>query len=78
MVDTVSTEYEDAMCLETLGDLAKDHQMAEPQGMKCLIIAQVQTWDPRQPGKVRSSYNSLSILTIMHFFLISFYSRPKK
>jgi hypothetical protein len=50
--DTISAEYEDALCLETLGDLAKNHQNSDPKGTKCSIIARVQTCDPKQPNKV--------------------------
>jgi hypothetical protein len=50
--DTISADYEDALCLETLGNLAKDHQNSDPKGTKSLIIARIQTCDPKQPNKV--------------------------
>ena len=54
LIDSVSTEYEDSFSLESFGDLIKMHAKTEPIGTKACIIARVQTFDPKQPGKVIS------------------------
>lgn len=54
-IDSVSIEYEDSFCLESFGDLCQasfDHS----QGKHSFIIARVQTWDHKQPGKAFYSY----------------------
>lgn len=56
LLDSVSEEYEDSFCLESFGDLAQAHYECEPKGTRCLIIARVQTWDPKQPDKAFYSY----------------------
>ncbi|RKO94672.1 hypothetical protein BDK51DRAFT_29029 [Blyttiomyces helicus] len=54
VLDSVAAEYEDSFCLETFGDLAKAHMECDPKGTKSFVIARVQTWDHKQPNKVRS------------------------
>ncbi|KAJ2991827.1 hypothetical protein HDV02_003472 [Globomyces sp. JEL0801] len=49
--DSISGDYEDSFCLETFEDLCKMHFDADPKNTKGFIIARVQTWDPKQPGK---------------------------
>ncbi|TPX62746.1 hypothetical protein SpCBS45565_g06968 [Spizellomyces sp. 'palustris'] len=58
VLDSVSAEYEDSFSLETFGDLAKLHDELEPKGGKSFLIARVQTWDIKQPGKAFFSYYS--------------------
>lgn len=56
-MDSVSVEYEDSFCLESFGDLAKAHYNFGPEkGKHGFIIARVQTWDHKQPGKAFYSY----------------------
>ncbi|TPX34999.1 hypothetical protein SmJEL517_g02515 [Synchytrium microbalum] len=42
--------------LDTFGDLIKQHDETDPKGTKHFIIARVQTWDAKQPGKAFYSY----------------------
>lgn len=53
ILDSVAADYEDSFTLETFGDLSESHESTEPVGTKHFIIARVQTWDPKQPEKVR-------------------------
>ncbi|KAJ3180188.1 hypothetical protein HDU85_004191 [Gaertneriomyces sp. JEL0708] len=53
---SVLAEYEDSFCLETFGDLIEAHHECDPKGTRGFIIARVQTWDVRQPGKAFYSY----------------------
>lgn len=50
--DSLSGDYEDSFCLETFEDMCKTHFNADPKNTKGLIIARVQTLDPKQPDKV--------------------------
>jgi hypothetical protein len=54
VIDTLDANYEDSFCLDTFGELSRDHQNSEPKGTKSFIIARVQTWDPKQPDKVEA------------------------
>ncbi|KAJ3013734.1 hypothetical protein HKX48_005545 [Thoreauomyces humboldtii] len=56
VLDSVSADYEDSFSLETFLDLAHAHNDAPPPGTKSFILARVQTWDIKQPGRVYWSY----------------------
>lgn len=60
VLDSVSVEYEDSFCLETFGDLAQAAYEFQGEGFnrgdKSFILARVQTWDHKQPGKMFFSY----------------------
>ncbi|KAI9106058.1 hypothetical protein DFS34DRAFT_43629 [Phlyctochytrium arcticum] len=58
VLDSLLADYEDSFTLDTFGDLAEAHELAEPEGTKSFIIARVQTWDAKQPGKAFYSYYS--------------------
>jgi hypothetical protein len=68
VIDSVAADYEDSFCLDTFGDLIKQHaalplpikgtsviQTSDSQ-KRCFILARVQTWDHKQPGKAFYSY----------------------
>ncbi|KAI3644930.1 hypothetical protein MP228_011094 [Amoeboaphelidium protococcarum] len=56
VLDSIDCEYEDSFCLETFGDLITQAEEVEPKGSKHFIIARVQTWDHKQPGRAFYSY----------------------
>ncbi|RKO88185.1 hypothetical protein BDK51DRAFT_34766 [Blyttiomyces helicus] len=56
VMDSISAEYEDSFCLDTFGELVKQHGEAEPRGQKAFILARVQTWDHKQPDRAFYSY----------------------
>ncbi|KAJ1552155.1 hypothetical protein HK405_012417, partial [Cladochytrium tenue] len=57
VLDSVAAEYEDSFCLESFGDLIAAHAAAgDPPGARRLILARVQTWDHKQPGRAYYSY----------------------
>ncbi|KAI9362054.1 hypothetical protein DFJ73DRAFT_813183 [Zopfochytrium polystomum] len=56
VIDSVSAEYEDSFCLESFEDLIEQHAAVDPPGSHSFIIARVQTWDHKQPGKAFFSY----------------------
>ncbi|KAI8914709.1 hypothetical protein DFJ77DRAFT_422182, partial [Powellomyces hirtus] len=55
-VDSIATDYEDSFSLETFGELIQAHYECDPVGSKAFIIARVQTWDIKQPGRAFYSY----------------------
>ncbi|TPX61930.1 hypothetical protein PhCBS80983_g00877 [Powellomyces hirtus] len=56
IVDSIATDYEDSFSLETFGELIQAHYECDPVGSKAFIIARVQTWDMKQPGRAFYSY----------------------
>lgn len=67
VLDSVSLEYEDSFSLESFKDLNDSFYSIEPVGTKCLIIARVQTWDPKQPDKSFYSYYNAFLLNKILF-----------
>ncbi|KAJ3183109.1 hypothetical protein HDU87_007531 [Geranomyces variabilis] len=57
-VDSVSVDYEDSFCLDSFNELIQAHYTCEPNGSRSFIIARVQSWDLKQPGKAFYSYYS--------------------
>ncbi|KAJ3151229.1 hypothetical protein HDU89_002067 [Geranomyces variabilis] len=57
-VDSVPVDYEDSFCLDSFRELIQAHYACEPTGSRSFIIARVQTWDLKQPGKAFYSYYS--------------------
>ena len=53
VMDSVSAEYEDSFSLESFEDLVNMHYECEPKGSRSFVIARVQTWDHKQPEKVK-------------------------
>ncbi|KAJ3162837.1 hypothetical protein HDU86_003812 [Geranomyces michiganensis] len=57
-IDSVPADYEDSFCLDSFKELVEAHYACEPTGSRSFIIARVQTWDLKQPGKAFYSYYS--------------------
>lgn len=90
VIDSVTASYEDSFCLEELGDLVAAHsklqvvaknkegleEPVEPFRQRCFIIARVQTWDHKQPGRAfYSYYNAFHLNKIL--FQTQVYLRKK-